>query len=92
MQGFLGLDGAMWVATDIGLSRWDARSGWHHFLPDPATGRVLEASCVDIYRKVLATMDRLPQEEDWVRESFVRTVKRMYPAAARELAAPTPRR
>lgn len=61
-QGFL------WVATDVGISRWDAKKdSWTHYLPDrkpPYT--VKEGRCDAFYRQLL---DLLPKDETWFDET-----------------------
>lgn len=52
---------ALWVATDLGLSRFNRRSKtWDHFVPDPAaTPPMKPTSCAALYSKLLKT---IPQE------------------------------
>lgn len=58
----------LWVATDVGLSRWGAKSGqWTHYLPDmKSPEKVKEARCEVFYRGLL---DILPKNESWFDES-----------------------
>jgi hypothetical protein len=52
--------GILWVATDIGLSRRDSKSGqWTHYLPDrKSPGKVAENRCEAIYKNLLDTLPR----------------------------------
>jgi hypothetical protein len=52
---------ALWVATDLGLSRFNRRSKtWDHFVPDPAASPPMKpTSCAALYSKLLNT---IPQE------------------------------
>ena len=59
--------GFLWVATDLGLSRWGVKSGqWTHYLPDmKSPGKVKEGRCEAFYRDLL---DTLPKNESWFNE------------------------
>lgn len=61
-------NGLLWVATDVGLSRWDAKSGqWTHYLPDIKTpGKVRQGSCETFYKELLS---KLPKNETWFDET-----------------------
>lgn len=60
--------GSLWVATDIGLSRWDSKKDkWTHYLPDiNDPKKVAVNSCSVFYRQLLST---LPKNETWLDES-----------------------
>ena len=53
-------DGSIWVATNIGLSRWNAKENkWTHYLPDlkpPYTVR--EGSCDAFYKSMLNSLTK----------------------------------
>ncbi len=52
--------GFLWVASDIGFSRWNKKNGqWTHFLPDmKSPGKVTESRCGAIYKNLLETLPR----------------------------------
>jgi hypothetical protein len=58
-------DGSLWVATDIGLSRWNAKENkWTHYLPDlkpPYTVR--KCRCDTLYKSIL---NSLPKEKQYL--------------------------
>jgi hypothetical protein len=60
-QGFL------WVATDVGISRWDSKNDeWTHYLPDQkAPYTVKGESCEIFYRDLLS---KLPRDKTWFDE------------------------
>lgn len=59
--------GFLWVATDIGLSRWDSKNDkWIHYFPDTDNPkRVDTKTCSEIYLELLET---LPKDERWFDE------------------------
>lgn len=61
-------NGFLWVATDVGISRWSAKGDrWTHYLPDIASPRnVREGRCEAFYAELL---DTLPKDEAWFGES-----------------------
>lgn len=58
VNGFLQRGDDMWVATDLGLSRWNRKSSrWTNYLPMPsATPPLRETSCPDLYRHLTETL------------------------------------
>jgi hypothetical protein len=59
---------SLWVATDVGISRWDSKDDkWMHYLPDREPPyNVKEGSCGTFYRNIL---NSLPEDESWFDES-----------------------
>jgi hypothetical protein len=51
---------ALWVATDLGLSRFNRRSkSWDHFVPDPTASPPMKpTSCAAIYTELQNTLPR----------------------------------
>lgn len=51
---------ALWVATDLGLSRFNRRSKtWDHFVPDPTTSLPMKpTSCAALYSDLLKTIPK----------------------------------
>ena len=51
----------LWVATDLGLSRFDRRSKtWDHFAPNPTASPPMKPmSCATIYTELLKTLPRV---------------------------------
>jgi hypothetical protein len=60
--------GNLWVATDVGLSRWNSKSNrWIHYLPDKNNPEnIVTNSCSEFYIQLLST---LPKNETWFDES-----------------------
>jgi len=54
--------GSLWVATDVGVSRWDAgQDKWIHYLPDikpPYAVVVSEGSCDVFYKSILDSLTK----------------------------------
>jgi hypothetical protein len=87
VTGLVRLDHTMWVATDVGLSRWDdATRRWTHFLPDPPSVR--ETTCTTMYRRTLDALERAAVGGYEMRVQFIRDVERLRPSAARRLPGP----
>lgn len=57
---FLQLGDDLWVATDLGLSRWNRKTAkWQNYLPEPdANPPMREMSCPDLYRQLAETLPR----------------------------------
>lgn len=60
VNGLLQLGDDVWVATDLGLSRWNRKtSKWQNYVPDPsANPPVRETTCPDLYRQLRETLPR----------------------------------
>lgn len=63
VHGLLWREDYLWVATDLGLSRWDSKKNiWENYLPDPsATPPIRKISCEDLYTDLL---NSLPKDID----------------------------
>jgi hypothetical protein len=59
-------EGVLWVATDLGVSAHDLRSGtWRHFVPSKTAGEPLTAvSCRGLYERLLTTLPRTQDPRD----------------------------
>jgi len=57
---------SLWVATDVGMSRWNsATDSWTHYMPERDSGSdeiVRTGNCNDFYTEIL---DKLPKDESW---------------------------
>ena len=60
VNGLLQLGDDVWIATDLGLSRWNRKtSRWKNYVPDPlASPPARETSCPDLYRQLRETLPR----------------------------------
>ncbi len=61
-------DGELWVATELGISRYSLKQGtWRHFVPlNDTTQDLREVSCRDIYQEVASRLSATPEELDSV--------------------------
>ena len=59
-------DGELWVATELGISRYSLKHGtWRHFVPINATSQDLrETSCHEIYQAVASHLSATPEKMD----------------------------
>jgi hypothetical protein len=55
----------IWVATELGLSRWDRKKQrWDHFIPDPnASPPMRQTVCSALYMDLLKTLPKQPVPE-----------------------------
>jgi len=68
IHDLLWAQGFLWVATDVGISRWDSKNDkWTHYLPDQKSPyHVKEGSCGTFYRNILTL---LPKDQSWFDET-----------------------
>lgn len=61
-------DGDLWVATELGISRYSLKRGtWRHFVPLNATSQDLrETTCHEIYQEVASHLSATPEKMDVV--------------------------
>lgn len=54
----------LWVATDLGLSRWDRRARrWAHYVPEPAASPPMRpTTCAALYTQLLKSLPRTQQD------------------------------
>ena len=77
----------VWVATDLGLSRWNRKtSKWRNYVLDAAASPpARETSCPDLYRRLLQTLPRSGWNEVMPAESpyhqLTKTLARLRPRA-----------
>lgn len=77
-------NGSLWVATDIGLSRWiKDKNQWIHYLPDENDySNVNTVSCPEIYTQLLdkfSTIDALCEETTQCRDVLLDNLKKFRP-------------
>lgn len=60
-------NGTLWVATELGLSRWDSKGDhWRHYLPNVDNAKdTASTSCAVVYKKML---DQVPDNKMWFDE------------------------
>lgn len=87
VNGFAQLGDDMWVATDLGLSRWNRKtSTWQNYLPAPGeTPPMRETRCSDLYQHLIETLPRSGWNEAQSAASpyhqFMETLARLRPRA-----------
>lgn len=61
-------DGELWVATELGISRYSLKRGtWRHFVPINALSQDLrETTCHEIYQEIASCLSATPDEMDAV--------------------------
>jgi hypothetical protein len=71
----------LWVATDLGLSRWDRRGQrWEHFVPDVATNPPMRAmTCEALYTSLLRTLPRVTVDIGSYYSQLFKPLKRFRP-------------
>lgn len=59
-------DGELWVATELGISRYSLKRGtWRHFVPlNDTTQDLREVACHDVYQEIASRLSATPDKMD----------------------------